>query len=67
MLVTVFLQIVDMGLQPTANTANNKTLLTSAAILRWTLPFYIVKYLMKLLDSLVLDDCYEPEYVDYAK
>ena len=65
-LVTQFFQVVDVRVKPTANTANNKTLPTSAGIVRWTLSFCIVIYLMKLFDSLVLEDCYEPESVDYA-
>ena len=60
-------QFVDMQMETTANTANNKTLPTSAAIVRWTLSLCIVIYFMKWFDSLVLVDCYEPESVDYAK
>lgn len=65
-LKTVFFPFVDAQMAPTANTANNKTPKPTAATVRWTPSFYIEIYSMRLFDSLVLVDSYEPESADYT-
>ena len=41
---------------PATNTANNKTTLLTAATERWTLSFCIVLNLLKVVDSLLVED-----------
>ena len=54
-----YFQFLGKRMAPTKDTATNKTTMLTAATEHWTLSFCIVLYLLKLFDSLVLEDCSE--------
>ena len=65
-LTSVYLQFLDARMVLTANMGNNKTPKPTVATGRRTLSFCIVIYSMVLFDFVVLEYCYELEFVDDA-